>query len=419
LTKSSETQGEKAYKAGDPRSRASSSASESRTPSLKLETPVAGAATVTQTSPTGSITPRTSGGVGSSLTATSYNVSSGSSYQTGGSSYQPGSSQQHKRSASQANLPETDAYPTGTHSARSLGAGGFERTTGHSSSFDDPYSEGQSSTFSHYTTATPQLPLLRIPEDNWNPGLSYTNSPWCSSASDSTYSTQSDSSRGAPHWAHRGRSLSVATLPDWPVPTATHWPSHAITATHQDLRSPAAFDAVVMERYETRYTPPRMSPPPVSHGGQMLGVPNSFNGSIVEAVGTPALSMYEKTLAQCFPASQPRVLNTGYQSSRKKGRLDGESFQFSQLSSGNTLLVPIHHQQPMLSTYIATYWKTMHILLPVIHQPTFNILENDILTSAMAAIGTQYHDTAESRRHGSELNEFCRKSIEFVSLPKP
>src|SRR3954468_7054414 len=60
---------------------------------------------------------------------------------------------------------------------------------GSASSFSTLYSDG-STPFTGYG-AQHALPLLRIPEDPLMPGLSYTqdNSPWCSSASESTYST--------------------------------------------------------------------------------------------------------------------------------------------------------------------------------------------------------------------------------------
>ncbi|RAL59401.1 hypothetical protein DID88_006889 [Monilinia fructigena] len=86
------------------------------------------------------------------------------------------------------------------------------RTT--SSSFQGLYPE-EASSFPG-CSAPLALPLLRIPEETYMPGLSYTqeNSPWCSSASDSTYSTQSDSSRTG-RIAHRARSGSLVTTTEW------------------------------------------------------------------------------------------------------------------------------------------------------------------------------------------------------------
>jgi hypothetical protein len=99
--------------------------------------------------------------------------------------------------------------------------------SGSVSSFPTLYSDGSAS-FTGYS-AQHALPLLRIPEDPLMPGLSYTqdNSPWCSSASESTYSTHSDSSHIG-RMVPRGRSGSLVTAPEWsavPVSSA-HWSPH-------------------------------------------------------------------------------------------------------------------------------------------------------------------------------------------------
>jgi hypothetical protein len=63
--------------------------------------------------------------------------------------------------------------------------------------------------------------------------------------------------------------------------------------------------------------------------------------------------------------------------------------------------------------YISSYWKYFDELFPIIHQSSYNP-EEKLLTAAMAAIGTQFHHTPEARIRGSELNEACRKGIDFV-----
>ncbi|CZR68989.1 uncharacterized protein PAC_18890 [Phialocephala subalpina] len=157
-----ETQGEKAYKAGDPRSRASSSASESRTPSLKVEMPSF------NFSNENSITASSYSTITSSFKAVNFQASLGST--------QP-------EFAPKADTVElVDAYPDEMN----------------------------------YTT-TPQLPLLRIPEDNWIPGLSYNNSPWCSSSSSSggsTFTTSSSSTHSSGRPYIRTRLSSVAAMSD-------------------------------------------------------------------------------------------------------------------------------------------------------------------------------------------------------------
>ncbi|KAK0116697.1 hypothetical protein ONS96_012549 [Cadophora gregata f. sp. sojae] len=280
-----ETQGEKPYKAGDHRSsRASSTDTESRTPDLKVEPPALGIAM--QASPTDSMTPRTSGSGESSMTTTGFNTIT-SSFQA--VNFSPASG--NKRSATQAQLPDSDGYPsTSPGPSTSRTTGSFDRMPDQSNFssdvqqvFGDAFGEGGTSQFTNYTTAPqqPLLPLLRIPEENWIPGLSYNNSPWCSSASDSTYSTQSDCSRNGPHLIPRDRSQSIATLPDWPLSAGTHWSPHGLSTTPQEIRSPG-YDAV-LERYETHtpFASPRMNSP-ISSRGQLLDVPNSYGNFFME-----------------------------------------------------------------------------------------------------------------------------------------
>lgn len=68
---------------------------------------------------------------------------------------------------------------------------------GNLGNFSPPSQPGFGDFYIESADASPILPLLRIPEETYTPALSYTqdNSPWCSSSSDSTYSTQSDGSR--------------------------------------------------------------------------------------------------------------------------------------------------------------------------------------------------------------------------------
>ncbi|KAH9223689.1 hypothetical protein DL95DRAFT_101710 [Leptodontidium sp. 2 PMI_412] len=407
-----ETQGEKPYKAGDPRSsRASSTDTESRTPDLKVETPAI-LGNAMQTSPTDSMTPKTSGSGESSMTAASFSTIT-SSFQA--VNFSPGSG--HKRSASQAQLPDSEAYPvTSPGPGTSRQTGSFDRMSDGSNftsdvqqAFGDAFGDGE---FSNYTTAPqqPLLPLLRIPEENWIPGLSYNNSPWCSSASDSTYSTQSDCSRNGPHLIPRDRSQSIATLPDWPLSAGAHWSPHGLTATPQEIRSPAAYDAI-LERYETHtpFASPRMNSP-ISSRGQLLDVPNSYGNFFMDTVGTPALSTYiSKPLAQHFPASPSRTSNPGLDIHRGKKELV-ESHHLGTFPINTTSA--FQQSQPQLDLYISSYWQSFNGFFPIIHRPTFDLIEHNLLKSAMAAIGTQYHDSYEARVKGTELNEYCKKTIE-------
>jgi hypothetical protein len=319
--------------------------------------------------------------------------------------FSPGSGSSHKRSRSQAELPDADSYhPISPGAGKSRAPGNYNQLSDQTNfsrpeDFGGGFSEGGPTQLSSYT-ATPHLPLLSIPE------LSYTqeNSPWCSSASDSTYSTQSDGPRNPPGWGHRGRSASIATS-DW------HWSTHGITTTPQDLQSPA-FDSI-MEQYELPpYVSPRMTPPG-STRGHLLDVPNSF-GQLghymdMESVGTPALSTYCKPLAQLFPASPTRVSNSGLASIGRRQK---------ELVNPLEATTPTFPPKPQYDIYVSSYWQYFHPHFPIIHRPTCNYIEDSLLTYAMAAIGTQYQNSPEARTKGIELNETCRKNIDLVSCPE-
>lgn len=340
--------------------------------------------------------------------------------------YLPGSSvpSSNKRSASQAQLQEPDSYtPASPGNSRQsvsydqINPGNFSRNitdlpnqnnfSRNASAFDEMNFESGDAQFPNYTT-TPQLPLLRIPEESYIPSLSYTqdNSPWCSSASDSTYSSYSEGSRNGRPWP-RGRSGSLA---DWPVSGGpAQWSPHGIATTPQDLRSPP-FDPSILDQYETPYTSPRMTPPSRS---QLLDVPNSYGGyAYMESVGTPALSTYKRTVAQLLAASPSRASSAGLASINAPRA----KTQLGRINS-NTSLMSTHQAQPQLDTYLTSYWQRFHPSFPIVHRPTLNPTEdNHLITYAMAAIGTQYHNIPEARTLGFELNEHCRRSIDIVSL---
>jgi hypothetical protein len=341
--------------------------------------------------------------------------------------FSPGSGSSHKRSRSQAELPDADSYcPISPEAGKSRELGNYNQLSDQTNfsgpeDFGGGFSEGPTQ-LSSYTT-TPHLPLLSIPE------LLYTqeNSPWCSSASDSTYSTQSDGPRNPPGWGHRGRSASIATS-DW------HWSTHGITTTPQDLQSPA-FDSI-MEQYEL---PPYVSPqmtPPGSTRGHLLDVPNSF-GQLghymdMESVGTPALSTYCKPFGRLSrdwmtknrlplepyakPLQHPREPEIDLTTtSRRQQELGTDSYGMGSPNLDGQLNT-LSQRRTQLDGYISRYWTSFHQYFPIIHQPTFDRASDMLLTTAIAAIGTQYFDTPEVRASGIELNEACRKKIDLVSI---
>lgn len=263
--------------------------------------------------------------------------------------------------------------------------------------------------FQHYTHPPQPLPHTQNLEDPNPPGLAFAqdNSPWYSS-SESTYSTPSEGSRRGRHLADRGRSASIATttMAEWTGVTGLEavqqW-HQATSNVTQDLRS-SPFDPALTQ-YGNSYTPPRMASP-LNPATQLLGVPATFGGLFLEPVGPPAPPIYRKPLAQPFSVASPR-LSTG----------SAELVEPQQLENLNiaTILTSSYDvQMAQLECYILKYWERFDPILPIVHPHSFDPMEDHLLTSAMAAIGTQYVDTTEARQKGVELNEYCKRSIDLV-----
>lgn len=146
------------------------------------------------------------------------------------------------------------------------------------------------------------------------------------------------------------------------------------------------------------YTAPRMT---LSTAQTLLGVPNSFEGySVRGGVGMLAV----------FSESTPRVSDS---------RVGGIDIQMKPLMEQQLEALQISatmaHLTP-LDDYISTYWHTFHTFCPIIHRGAFDPAANILLSSAIAAIGTQYHNTAAARQKGVELNDYCRRTIDLVSV---
>lgn len=413
LTSSSETQGEGPHRSPAGYSRDGSSPSESRTPPLKVETPAQGDPNAggNQISPSDSITPKTSADMGGSLPAYSFQ-----------------SSHQHKRSASDAQL--SGAGPFSGLSQASTRTSNFNQmgaTFPQSSGMDFPlqntftqvqqtygsgiYAEPDGPDFSNFNNTAPALPLLEIPEQGYIPSLVYqdNNSPWCSSASDSTYSTQSEGSR-APYWS-RPRSASIHTAPDWTAQPSLYSPSNGIIGNTSDMRN--TLYEHTLEQYEPHFTTsPRMTPQVPT---RLLDMTNSMY-TYIEPVGTPTtLSTYNKPTAHPFQASPSRISDAAIGGHDSQQKFDTPHQLGGTLNSVLALGPSYPPQSPQLDAYIRSYWEASDQITPIIHRATFDPAEDPLLTSAMAAIGTQYHDNVEDRERGIELNKYCRESIEHVS----
>ena len=335
--------------------------------------------------------------------------------------YPPASS--HTRTAGDAQLSGSDQYSAMSPTSQPQNyehLSGFSPNSNMGMSGQSGYGRSeqqnfQSLQFTNYNTPVP-LPLLRIPEEPY-PGLSFPqdNSPFCSSsASDSTYSTQSDGSRTGRNYGHssRARSQSINNTPDWVAPFPP-FPSHGILG-HSNA---SQFESMI-DQFEPQYSSPGMNTP----GRAMLEIPGGY-GSIQyreTSVGISAVPTYTKPMAQIFPASPARSTDSGMVEINGLQKLQPSHHPIASAMQSSYLLQ--HQQQQQQSThldpYIETYWESFHQLFPIVHRGTFNSSEDALLSSAMAAIGTQYHSSTAARQKGMELNEFCKKSIDHVSIPE-
>ena len=158
----------------------------------------------------------------------------------------------------------------------------------------------------------------------------------------------------------------------------------------------------------TQDTSPWCSPP--SDSAYSSGLKESQNGTLslqnpsdsiyMGPAGTHALSNSDKPLSQHL---------MGFSGMKRE-------LEPTQLETLDTDTRSISLQGPTLDAYISSYWQYFNPLWPIIHRATFDPTEDNLLSSAMAAIGTQYHSTPDVRSKGSELNETCRKGIELVRI---
>ncbi|RDW61082.1 hypothetical protein BP6252_12465 [Coleophoma cylindrospora] len=388
-----ETQGEKAFRAGSPRSRASSTISDGQNLTSKAETPRGNLASTAAMSPSRMSVPR-------------------------GSDSGEHTTRTHIADQGLDVLPQRDyQLPVTTSRDGATARGDREYRPSHSSfqlqlhsdSFSQPldafagsnqfetYSP-ENSPYTRYPALEP-LPLLRIPEENLLPSLLHTqeNSPWCSSASDSTFSIHSD------QWPRR-RSESVGTLADWTSQSMpSQWLSSESNTVFQDLSGSHARTG--MESYNTPYSSPRMSPP-------SLSPMYSFRDNQMESVGPSAPSTDCRTLAQVYPARISTSIPASFVG-RSKGSVACELGPMVNTCSTAFIGVPLIS----LEDHLANYWDFFDPIFPIIHRRTFEKLtqkgtSNILLKAAMAAIGTQYSKQSDVRNKGTEMHEYCKKNLE-------
>ena len=408
----SETQGEKAYKAGDGHSRSSSSSSDSQPAHFNVQTPLMGETTMAAQTPGAAdfAASQTLPSTGGTVTATAFG-SMVPNFQA--VDYSNHSNEQRINrfdrdclmhggtgpAVTSSMLPSSmgpvlTSFPTPPMQNLSQGTNFVDMTP---TSLRQMYpNQDQVDQIFQEPNSPNSLPLLtvQVPEP---PGLSYANSPWCSS--ESTWSTPSD--RYGNTWT-RDRSASIATSVEGNSQSIAWSPQYG----GLPLQTPrnVGLDAVP-ENYES---PPYVSPhlSPLNSSYPLAGV-SSPAGGYQELVGIPAPSGPLKMLAQSSSATTSRI------SSSELGR---------PVSGTNILVDAPHLNSPSGETgaatlsarmeeYLIAYWAHLEPVYSIIHPETFDVHSTELVRNAMAALGSQFHALPGDRENGSQLHESCTRMI--------
>jgi hypothetical protein len=246
------------------------------------------------------------------------------------------------------------------------------------------------------TNSPNSLPLLtlQVPEP---PGLSYANSPWCSS--ESTWSTPSD--RYGNTWT-RDRSASTATSAEGNNQSLAWSPQYG----NLPLQTPrnVGLDALP----ETYESPPYVSPhlSPLNSSYPLAGV-SSPAGGYQELVGIPAPSGPFKMLAQSSSAPTNRISSSelGRSISRTNVLVDVPCLKAPNGEIGAITL------SARMEEYLIAYWAHLEPVYSIIHPETFDLHSTELLRNAIAALGSQFHTLPGDRENGSQLHESCTRTI--------
>lgn len=65
--------------------------------------------------------------------------------------------------------------------------------------------------------------------------------------------------------------------------------------------------------------------------------------------------------------------------------------------------------------YLDVYWDRVHPDYPIVHRPSFQTKEDEVLKCAMAAVATQYMAGPQDRQQGNQLHEFACLETKRVS----
>jgi hypothetical protein len=391
LIQNSETQGEKAYKAGDERSRSPSTSSESRSPRFNVQTPLIVDTAVSNFSSntTNYTTPQERSDTGSGRTADAFGSADPTAHSFNYAS--PSDDQRTNRFARDPLGPATPESASGQGFA-AMNPISFPQAYHSQNILDQFYLE------SGTQTGIPAL-TLQVPDA---PGLSYASSPWYSP----TTSTPSDQYGNGIAWIGDG-SAFMATTSD----TTGVW-SPQYSNLSMQFPSTAGLEAVPGNYESPSYVSPVLSPLNTTYS--LAG--SSTVGGYAELVGTKALSSTHKYFINCFTEPSARFSSSRFErfNGAKKSLVDvpPRKSWHGQLSISSTAL------NEQIKGYLISYWTLLEPVYAIIHPETFDFHSNELIRRAMAALGSQFHSLSHDRANGSQLHESCTVMIALVCYTK-
>ncbi|KAH8820992.1 fungal-specific transcription factor domain-containing protein [Xylogone sp. PMI_703] len=416
-----EIQGEEAYKSADSNNRASSGVPQkSRSPTIS-QTPQRRASTQGELSASDSSTPTTTAPTSDGhkvRTATSFgsitrsfqavNFSHDSTHNTPTSAYPQGEPQQIYRT-SMENAPLSSAQPAFAGSE-------LPRYVQSPQPGSNPMygREGTSALPLHLAPAQ-DLPHLKIPDQSYIPhGLYTRDGPyWVPSTAGSVSSVQSDSSERTRRWGSESQSASTASVPSWSVHSPpTQWSTPVLSPHLPAPQNPSV--RAVADHLEDARTPPRTSTPGSTQ--PLVGVVEDHGVYNMESAGTPAVSAHNRPLSQVFSASSLAIADHEFSGVASPGSDESTIYPLGTLNL-ETLVTADPKTLSQLDEYFSSFWQHFNPLFPIIHRATFTPWHDVLLSSAIAAIGCQYHDCALARQRAIDLHEICRTCLGVN--PKP
>lgn len=255
--------------------------------------------------------------------------------------------------------------------------------------------------------STRGLPILKIPEQSYTSPVPYhRDGPWVSSAENSGSMVPPDRSEHARRWDLETPSTSTLS---WPVQGSTvQWATPSLSPPPAIPPVPG-IRAAMGHADETEPT----HQPDSSH--RMQETAAARDGYILDPGGAPSLSTYNKPLPQGFASTPFGVADIEYSGATRPGT-EGTKTRALETLTIESLVAADAKTLSQLDEYLSSFWKYFAPLCPIIHQGTFKPWDDIFLSAAIAAIGSQYHNSTVARQRGVDLHEICRICIGLVSF---